>query len=85
MTEMTKKERLEHTRSLLNAIPIIRLYDEIGKKKHKKKLIKIEFTKNEHQIMLTLLKCEKCIMSDETVLPSYKAQLTKLIKKFEGS
>ena len=31
--EMTKKEKLEHTRSLLDAIPIIRLYAKMSRKR----------------------------------------------------
>jgi len=45
MTEMTKKERLEHTRSLIRANYICRLYDSIGRKMENEKMIEYEICK----------------------------------------
>ena len=44
----------------------------------------MNLTKTELELLIKLVKCEKCQMSDPTVLRSYKAQLTKLLKKLEG-
>lgn len=44
----------------------------------------MEFTKKEMEIIKKAIRREKAIFSSDDVIPSYKAQLTKLLKKLDG-